>query len=202
MIKLKQAIVVEGKYDKIRLESLVNTLIVTTEGFSIFKDREKMNMLRRIAEERGLIVMTDSDSAGFLIRSHLMGCIPAEYIKHVYIPDIIGKEKRKDSPSKEGKLGVEGMATDILLDALRRAGMESDDETDAPSDPITKSDLFEDGYTGGANSEKMRMMLKKRFALPEHLTTNAMLNVLNVISDRNEYKRITDEIKKKTEHAE
>ncbi len=201
MIKLKQAVVVEGKYDKIKLESLIDALIITTDGFSIFKDKEKMQLLKRIAEEKGLIIMTDSDSAGFLIRNHLSGCIPAEYISHVYIPDIIGKEKRKEAPSKEGKLGVEGMAKDIIIKALDNAGITSCYES-AQKDPITKSDLYEDGYTGGENSANLRDQLKKRFDLPQNLTTNALLNVLNSVSNRTEYKKITLEIKKETGHAQ
>ncbi len=200
MIRLRQAIVVEGKYDKIRLESLVDALIITTEGFSIFRDREKMHMLRCIAEKNGLIIMTDSDSAGFLIRNHLTGCIPSEHITHVYIPDIIGKEKRKDTPSKEGKLGVEGMDTDVLLKALVQAGVQSS-VTENVSEPITKSDFYEDGYTGSENSAILRARLKERYNLPSHLTTNALINVLNAVSDRDEYKKITQEIKK-TDHAE
>lgn len=200
MIKLRQAIVVEGKYDKIRLESLVDTLIITTDGFSIFKDKEKVNMLKRIAKEKGIIIMTDSDSAGFLIRNHLSGCIPSEQITHVYIPDIFGKEKRKDAPSKERKLGVEGMNGEILLNALKQAGIDAH-KTKEPSDPITKNDLYEDGYTGGADSAHMRSMLRKKYSLPDHLSTNSMLNVLNVISSREEYKKITLEIKKETDHA-
>ena len=201
MIKLRQAVVVEGKYDKIRLESLIDALIITTEGFSIFKDKEKLDMLRCIAEKNGLIIMTDSDSAGFLIRNHLVGCIPKQYIKHVYIPDVLGKEKRKDAPSKEGKLGVEGMSTEILLEALERAGVTTDVGTEA-LDPITKADLFSDGYSGGTDSSARRKLLQKKLNLPERLTTNALLGVLNAIITRSEYKSLTEEINKETDRAE
>ncbi len=194
MIKLKEAIVVEGKYDKIKLESIVDALIITTNGFSIFKDKEKMQMLRCIAEKNGLIVLTDSDSAGFLIRNHLTGCIPSSQIKHIYIPDVFGKEKRKESPSKEGKIGVEGIDVEILKAAFDNAGVTSG-YTEKNGDIITKSDFYEDGYTGCEYSSQLRNSLKKRFDLPERLTTNALIDVLNVITTKEEYRKVTDEIK-------
>ncbi len=201
MIKLKETVVVEGKYDKIRIETLVDALIITTDGFAIFKDKKKMQMLRNLAEKNGIIIMTDSDSAGFLIRNHLVGCIPNEYIKHVYIPDILGKEKRKDSPSKEGKLGVEGMSNDILENALKKAGITCETAVINES-PITKSDLFEDGYTGGEKSAERRAKLLARLNLPERMTTNALLKVLNATVSKGDYESITNEINKETDHAE
>ncbi len=193
MIRLKQAVVVEGKYDKIKLESVVDALIVTTEGFGIFKDREKMQMLRCIAEKNGLIIMTDSDSAGFLIRKHLTGCIPGKYITHVYIPDVLGKERRKDSPSKEGKLGVEGLSVQTLTEALERAGI-TGEATNEKCDPITKADFFADGYTGCEDSSKRRKLLQKKLKLPERLSANALICVLNSLMTKAEYKRLTQEI--------
>ncbi len=200
MIKLKEVVVVEGKYDKIRLESLIDALIITTDGFSIFKDKKKMQMLRSLAKKNGLIIMTDSDSAGFLIRNHLVSCIPNQYIRHVYVPDILGKEKRKDAPSKEGKLGVEGMSTEILKAALERAGVSG--ESVEHTDPITKSDLYEDGYTGGQCSAQKRRLLLEKLGLPERLSVNAMLGVLNTLLTKDEYRVLSEEIDKKTDHAE
>lgn len=193
MIKLKQVVVVEGKYDKIKLEAVVDALIVTTEGFGIFKDREKMQMLRCIAEKNGLIIMTDSDSAGFLIRKHLTGCIPGKYITHVYIPDVPGKEKRKSSPSKEGKLGVEGLSVQTLSDAFEKAGITVDTVNEV-REPITKADFFADGYTGCENSSIRRKILQRKLDLPERLSTNALICVLNSVITKDEYRSLTDEI--------
>ncbi len=193
MIKLRQVVVVEGKYDKIRLESLIDALIIPTDGFAIFKDKDKMQMLRCLAEKNGLVIITDSDSAGFLIRNHISGCIPKEYIRHVYIPDILGKEKRKTEYSKEGKLGVEGMSTTVLEEALKKAGVVSE-ETDGVKEPITSADFFEDGYSGSKNSEVKRSLLKKRLELPERLTAKALLEVLNILITKDEYRLLTEEI--------
>ena len=190
MIRVKEAIVVEGKYDKIKLSSLVEGVIIETKGFGIFQDREKLAYLRALAKKRGLIVLTDSDGAGFLIRGKLSSSIPPEQIKHAYIPDILGKERRKASPSKEGKLGVEGMKPAVLLEALRRAGATFEDgETAAGSrgDSITKADLFALGLTGGTDSAAKRRALLKQLDLPEHLTPNGMLEALNLLYSREEF---------------
>lgn len=185
MIKIKEAVVVEGRYDKIRLSSLIDGLIITTDGFGIFKDSEKMQMLRHLAETRGLLIITDSDSAGFVIRNHLKSCIPAEYIKHAYIPDVFGRERRKTEYSKEGKLGVEGMTTEILLDSLKKAGVLCDNnDNSTETEPnsmrkITRADFFKAGLSGGANSSKLRAELLKALKLPERMTSNALLGVIN-----------------------
>ncbi len=186
MIKVKQAVIVEGKYDKIRLSSLIDGIIITTDGFGIFKDREKMNMLRHLADTRGLLVLTDSDSAGFVIRNHLRACIPNELIKHAYIPDMYGKERRKLQPSREGKLGVEGMPTDVLIAALRKAGADFDDVSDAPEAPqpqerrlITRRDFFEAGLSGRDGSAQRRAELLQHLRLPAHMSTNSLLEIIN-----------------------
>ncbi|MCI8496925.1 MAG: DUF4093 domain-containing protein [Clostridiales bacterium] len=199
MIKIKEAVIVEGKYDKIRLESVLSALIIPTNGFGIFKDREKMQMLRLLAKKRGLLILTDSDSAGFLIRNHLSGCIPKEQLRHAYIPDLYGKERRKDKPSKEGKLGVEGMPQQALLEALRRAGVTAEQDGETAEEercPITKADLYADGLTGGAQSRLLRGKLLKELGLPERMTTNSLLEVMNSLMTREEYREKIDEIKK------
>ena len=184
MIKIKEAVIVEGKYDKIRLSSLIDALIITTDGFGIFRDKEKMNMLRRLAQTRGLLVITDSDSAGFVIRNHLRSCIPPEQIKHAYIPDVFGKERRKASPSKEGKLGVEGMSTDALVEALRHAGVicgefEPACSEDEKRQSITRTDFYLCGLSGGENSSALRTKLINYLGLPERMTAKALLGVIN-----------------------
>ncbi len=195
MIKIREAIVVEGRYDKAALAGLVDTVILDTAGFGIFSDSEKLALLRRLAESRGLVVMTDSDGGGFVIRNFLKSAIDGRYVKHAYIPDIYGKERRKRIPGKEGKLGVEGMKPEVLLEALRRAGVELEGavpEREEP--PITKAELYALGLTGGANSRARRDFLLKELNLPERLTTNAMLDVLNVLITRREIKEILDKI--------
>lgn len=186
MIKIKEAIVVEGRYDKNTLSQLVDTVILETNGFGIFKDKERLALLRKIAQKRGLIVLTDSDGAGFLIRSHLKGAIPQDQVKHAYIPDLFGKEKRKRKAGKEGKLGVEGMRPEVLEKALRQAGATIlEGETLAQSGPpLTKSDLFAAGLSGGEGSKEKRQALLKKLDLPQHLTPNAMLPVLSALYDR------------------
>lgn len=184
MKKIREVIVVEGRYDKNTLSQVVDATVVTLGGFAVFNDREKLAFLRRLAEERGLIVLTDSDGAGFVIRNYLKGALPREKVKQAYIPDIHGKERRKRHGGKEGKLGVEGMRPEVLLEALRRCGATFEDETGetpAPKEPITKADLFELGLTGGADSAAKRQALLKRLGLPEHLTANGMLEALNLL---------------------
>ena len=188
MLKLREAIVVEGRYDKNTLSQVVDTLILETSGFGIFKNAEQMAFLRKAAEKRGLIVLTDSDGAGFVIRNRIKGTIPKEYLKHAYIPDVYGKEKRKRKGGKEGKLGVEGMPPDVLEQILRRAGAtfldgESPREKEAE---WTKADLFAAGLTGGPDSAARRQALLKTLDLPEHMTANALLAVLNSCYSREE----------------
>lgn len=183
MIRIKEAVIVEGRYDKVRLSSLIDALIITTDGFGIFRDREKMDMLRRLAVTRGLLVITDSDSAGFVIRNHLRSCIPDGLVKHAYIPDVFGKEKRKQSPSKEGKLGVEGMSTEALLNALRRAGVDCGETVPAarqePAGLISRTDFYRCGLSGGQNSAALRSALIAHLGLPERMTSKALLGVIN-----------------------
>ena len=176
MLCLKEAIVVEGRYDKISLENLVDTEIFTTEGFGIFNDREKMSLLRRVAQKRGLIVLTDADGAGLVIRNRLRGAIDQRYLKHAYIPALPGKERRKSSPSKEGTLGVEGMKPELLEEALRRAGAEV---TDGRRIRLSKPDLYRMGLSGTANATERRRRLLSALELPENLSANAMLDALN-----------------------
>lgn len=187
MLRIREAIVVEGRYDKNTLSQVVDGVILETSGFSIFQDSEKLNLLRRLAAQRGLIVLTDSDGAGFVIRNFLKGAIPPEQVKHAYVPDIYGKERRKRAPGKEGKLGVEGMKPAVLLEALRRAGATFEDEEavgERRQDPITKADLYALGLTGGQDSAAKRRALLKALDLPEHLTPNAMLEALNLLYSR------------------
>ncbi len=188
MLKLRQVVVVEGRYDKDTLSQVVDAVILETSGFGVFNDRQKQSLLRRLAEKRGLIVLTDSDGAGFVIRNFIRSCVPAENVKHAYIPDRYGKERRKKKGSKEGKLGVEGMRPEILLDALIRAGAAFEDEEDFGNpEPITKTDLFSKGLSGGEGSREKRLALIRMLDLPEHLSANALLDVLNALMSREEF---------------
>ena len=196
MLRIREAIVVEGRYDKNTLSQMVDTVIVETSGFGIFKDKERLALLRRLAEKRGLIVLTDPDGAGFVIRSHLRGSIPPEQVKHAYVPDVYGKERRKRAPGKEGKLGVEGMSPAVLEAVLRRAGATFLDEPDAAaqtSPPITKADLFALGLSGGPGAAERRGMLLKKLDLPEHLSPNALLPVLNALYTRDAFLQEVEE---------
>ena len=196
MIKIKEAVIVEGKYDKIKLSSLIDGLIIETGGFQIFSDREKIELLRRLAVTRGLLILTDSDSAGFLIRNHIQSCIPKEKIRHAYIPDLYGKEKRKLHPSKEGKLGVEGIDPEILLESIRRSGASAIEEAGSSEEKrkITKLDLYEDGFSGGADSSKKRQVLLRELGLPERLTAKALVPVLNSLVNYEEYQKVVKKI--------
>ena len=190
MRKIKEVIVVEGRYDKNALSQVVDATIITLGGFSVFNDKEKLAFLRRLAEKQGLIVLTDSDGAGFVIRNYLKGALPKALVKQAYIPDIHGKERRKRTPGKEGKLGVEGMKPDVLLETLRRAGatfLDEAGETAPKGEPITKADLFAVGLTGGANAAEKRKAFLKRLDLPEHLTANGLLEALNLLYDREQF---------------
>lgn len=190
MRKIKEVIVVEGRYDKNALSQVVDATIITLGGFSVFNDKEKLAFLRRLAEKQGLIVLTDSDGAGFVIRNYLKGALPKELVKQAYIPDIHGKERRKRTPGKERKLGVEGMRPEVLMDSLRRAGatfLDEEGEQTRKNDPITKADLFALGLTGGANSTEKRKALLRKLDLPEHLTANGLLEALNLLYDRESF---------------
>lgn len=186
MVKIREAIVVEGRYDKNTLSQIVDAPIFETGGFQIHKDREMLSLLRQVAKKRGLIVFTDSDGAGFVIRNFLKGAIPADQLKHAYIPDIYGKEKRKAAPGKEGKLGVEGMTPEVILQALRRAGATFADGAVADKKEITKQDLMELGLSGGKDSSLLRKKLLQKLGLPEHMSANAMLQALNLLCTKEE----------------
>lgn len=191
MIKIREAIVVEGRYDKNTLSQIVDAPILETSGFGIMKDKQQLALLRNVAANRGLIVFTDSDGAGFVIRNYLKGAIPAGQLKHAYIPDILGKEKRKTTPGKEGKLGVEGMRPEVIVDALRNAGATIEGETVIRTvGTITKQDFMDLGLSGGANSKEKRLKLLKELDLPEHTSSNALLQAVNLLMDINELRKI------------
>lgn len=196
MVRIREAIVVEGRYDKNTLSQIVDAVIFETSGFGIFKNKEQMLLLRRTAEAKGLIVFTDSDGAGFVIRNHLKSAIPAKYLKHAYIPDIPGKEKRKAAPGKEGKLGVEGMSREIILEALRAAGATIEGEAIEPAAQITKQDFVELGLSGSANSSAKRADLLRTLNLPEHMSPNAMLQALNILYTLEELTAIVSQLEK------
>lgn len=192
MIKIREAVIVEGRYDKIKLSSLIDGIIIETNGFSIFKDKEKMEFIRKLASRRGILILTDSDSAGFKIRSYIGGSLPKDQVKHAYIPDVFGKEKRKDHASKEGKLGVEGIQAETLIKALQLAGVTAEETMDKGRQ-ITKLDLYEAGFTGRPDSKSRRKQLLELLELPERLSSNALVDVLNAMLDFDEYTKIIRE---------
>lgn len=187
MHRISEVIVVEGKYDKNTLSQVVDAVIIETSGFGVFNNREKQQLLRTLAQKRGLIVMTDSDGAGFVIRNFIKGCVDPKLVKHAYIPDIYGKERRKSSASKEGKLGVEGMSPNVILDCLRRAGATIDGENSRTPAGISKADMYKKGLTGKPDSAKKRAELLRKNALPERMTAEALLQVVNAIMSREEF---------------
>lgn len=189
MLKIKEAVIVEGKYDKMRLQNVCDALIITTDGFRIFRDKEKREFLKALAERQGLLIMTDSDRAGFAIRAHLKSFIPAEFIKNVYIPDISGKERRKAKPSKEGLLGVEGIDEETLTRLLKEA--EASPAEPNPN-PVTKSDLFDLGLSGTDESAVLRRKIAENLRLPKRLSANALLEVLNSMFTREEFFRFVE----------
>ena len=194
MVKIKEAILVEGRYDKNTLSQIVDAPILETNGFGIFKDKKQMALLRQVAEKRGLIVFTDADGAGFVIRNHVKSAIPGKFLKHAYTPDVFGKERRKDKAGKEGKLGVEGMKPEIILEALRKAGVTIEGEDTPVSHAITKQDLMDLGLSGGPDSAAKRLALLKKLNLPEHMSANALLQALNLLYSLDELERIVSEI--------
>lgn len=195
MISVKEVIVVEGRYDRNTLSQVFDAVIVETSGFGVFNDREKLALLRRLAEARGLVVLTDSDGAGFVIRNFLKGAIDPALVKQAYIPDIAGRERRKRAPSKEGKLGVEGMKPEVLIEALRRAGATLGGEEPARrAGGITKATLYELGLSGGPGSAEKRRALLKELDLPEKLSANALLDVLNALYTEAELCEITGSV--------
>ena len=185
MIKIKEAVIVEGKYDKIKLSNILDALIIETNGFHIYKDKERLNFIRKLAEERGIIIITDSDSSGFQIRNYISCGIPKDKIKHIYIPDIYGKEKRKSEPSKEGKLGVEGLSDKLLKELFEGARVECAFSEDR--ELITNYDLLEAGISGCPNARENKKKLLKALNLPEFLSTNSLLSYLNSIMTKEEF---------------
>lgn len=190
MLKIKEAVIVEGKYDKLKLSNILDTLIIETNGFGIFKDKEKMKFVRRLADERGIIILTDSDHSGFQIRNYLASSIDNNKIKHIYIPDVYGKERRKKEPSKEGKIGVEGISGELLLSLFERADI--DVKSVDKDNPITNYDLYNLGISGGNNSKKKKAELLKRLDLPEFISTSSLLSYLNSSMTKDELYSICD----------
>lgn len=184
-IKLTEAVIVEGKYDKIKLSNILDAFIIETNGFAIFKDKSKLSFIKKLAKERGIIILTDSDHAGFIIRNYISSGVPKEQIKNVYIPDIFGKEKRKDTPSKEGKLGVEGMTKEVILASLEKAGVSS--TSSVCDNPITTVDFYDLGLTGGANSKAKRKAVCKALDLPEFLSTSSLISCINNFMTKEEF---------------
>lgn len=196
MVKIREAIVVEGRYDKNTLSQILDAPILETSGFGIMKDRAQLELLRRVAQSRGLIVLTDSDGAGFVIRNFLKSAIEPRYLKHAYIPDVPGKERRKKAPGKEGKLGVEGMDPDVILEALRRAGATIEGKALSRSNGIRKQDLVDLGLSGGTDSSAKRQALLKYLDLPEHMSANAMLQALNLLYTLDELTAVVTALEK------
>lgn len=184
-IKLSEAVIVEGKYDKIKLSNILDAFIIETNGFAVFKDKTKLSFIKKLAKERGIIILTDSDHAGFMIRNYISSGVPKEQIKNVYIPDIFGKEKRKKAPSKEGKLGVEGMTKEVIVKALSKAGITS--SKSVCSDPVTTVDFYDLGLTGGAGSKAKRKALCKTLDLPEFLSTSSLISCINNFMTKEEF---------------
>lgn len=197
MIKLKEAVIVEGKYDKIKLSSIIDAVIIVTDGFGIFRDREKLSLIRYYAEKTGIVILTDSDSAGRKIRGYIKSAVKNGSIKNVYIPDVFGKEKRKEKPSAEGKLGVEGVSAEIILSALEKAGI-SADESPVTHD-IDKCVLYELGLSGGSDSRKLREKLQKSLGLPSLMSSSALAEVLDTMMNSSELAEKVSEIKEKSD---
>lgn len=193
MIKLSCAVIVEGKYDEIKLANIIDAPIIKTDGFGIFKDKEKQRLIRKLADKNGIIVLTDSDGAGFVIRNFISSCVPKEKITHVYIPDIFGKEKRKTEFSKEGKLGVEGVEEKIILEAFKKAGVTAE-KTEGARRLITNTDLYERGLSGGKDSGEKRRRLLKSLSLPERMSTSSLLKILNTFITFEEFEQKAKEI--------
>ena len=192
MIHIKEAIIVEGRYDVNKIKQLVDTVVIETNGFGIFNNKEKLTLIRRIAAERGILILTDSDGAGFVIRNYLRGAIPKEQVRHAYIPQIAGKERRKTKGSKEGTLGVEGVSDEVILQALKNAGVTCiSGYADKPK--ITKADFYEWGLAGVPGSNEKRKRLLRAMDLPQHMTANALLEFINAVADYDEVKRMINQ---------
>ncbi|MCL2054605.1 MAG: DUF4093 domain-containing protein [Oscillospiraceae bacterium] len=193
MLYIERAVIVEGKYDKIKLASVIDAVIITTDGFGVFKNQEKLALIRHYAAKTGIVILTDSDTAGFKIRNFLKGAVKGDIV-NVYIPDIFGKEKRKDSPSKEGKLGVEGVDVKILTAAFEKAGI-AVSEKPANNNPVTRTVLYELGLSGGKDSAQKRREILAALNLPQLLTTSGMLEMINTMMSADEFKVFIDERK-------
>lgn len=196
MIKLDMPVIVEGKYDIIKLSNIIDALVIKTDGFGIFKDKEKQKLIRRLAGEKGIIVLTDSDSAGFMIRNFIYSVVPKDKIINVYIPDVFGKEKRKTEGGREGKLGVEGMSEEVLIEAFRKAGVICQSSDNSSRRLITNIDLFEAGLSGGKNSKAKRAALLKSLALPERMSTSSLVKILNTFVTYDEFIKKVEELEK------
>ena len=194
MLHINGAVIVEGKYDKSRLKNIVDCPVIVTNGFGIFSDSETAKLIRAYAESGVIVILTDSDSAGFKIRGHIKGLVPEDRIRNAYVPDVYGKERRKATPSAEGKLGVEGLSDDIIISALKACLGADDVAVGAGSCRITKMDLYEDGFSGGLNSSLKRQRLIQRLNLPQRLPPNSLLEALNSIVSYDEYKALAEEI--------
>lgn len=188
MLKTDRIIIVEGKYDKIKLSSIIDAVIIETDGFGIFKDKQKQKLLRMLADNKGLVILTDSDSAGFTIRNFICGFVPKERIINAYIPDVFGKERRKEAPSKEGKLGVEGVSSSLIKEALEKAGVLCSEDNLSEKRVVTKTDFYLDGLTGGNDSKEKRLALLNYLSLPERMTTNALIEIINSFMTYEDYK--------------
>lgn len=186
-LKISQAVIVEGKYDKIKLKSLIDAVIIPTDGFSVFSDKEKLELIRHFARKTGIVILTDSDSAGFKIRNYLKGAVKDGEITNVYVPDIYGKEKRKETPSKEGKIGVEGISAEVILEAFRKAGVDAVENPYEEKEPITRLDFYDTGLSGGKNSSLKREKALKSLNLPKLLSVSSMCEVLNTMMTRQEF---------------
>lgn len=194
MIKIDSAVIVEGKYDKIKLSGIIDALIIETDGFGIFSDKEKQKLIRFLAETKGIVIMTDSDSAGFKIRSFINGITDSENIKNVYIPDVYGKEKRKTEASKEGKLGVEGVSEKLIIEALHKAGVDCEKTELKTGRAITKTDFFLDGISGREQSSVVRKELAKSLGLPERISASSLLKIINSYMTYDDYKSAVSKI--------
>lgn len=190
MLKIKEAVIVEGRYDKIKLSNILDTLIIETNGFGIYKDKKKLAFIRKLANERGIIVLTDSDHSGFQIRRYISSGIDKDKIKHIYIPDIYGKEKRKKEPSKEGKLGVEGMSEQLLLSLFEKADVSAHFVN--IENPVTNFDLYDLGYSGTPDAKEKKKKLLKALDLPEFLSTNSLLSYINSTMKRDAFFELSD----------
>lgn len=192
MIKVDQVVIVEGRYDKIKLSSIIDGIIIETEGFGIFKDKDKQRLIRKLAEKKGIVILTDSDSAGFVIRNFITSIVPKDHITNVYIPDIYGKEKRKSEASKEGKLGVEGVSADVIANAFEKAGIGVSESVKSERREITLNDFYDDGLTGSADSKAKRQRILIKLDLPEKMSTKAMLDILNLFLTYEDYKKLVE----------